>query len=58
MKATAELSSRAEKAKPDIVLSCICSNSFVILISFNLIYYHKCKLLYSQLKFVQYLAYL
>ena len=34
MKATAELPSRAEKAYPDIVFSCICSK---ILISFNLI---------------------
>ena len=32
MKATAELPSRAEKAEPDIVFSCICSNAFMILI--------------------------
>ena len=37
MKATAELPSRAVKAEPDIVFSCICSNEFMILISFNLI---------------------
>ena len=37
MKATTELPSRAEKAEPAIVLSCICSNEFKILISFNLI---------------------
>ena len=36
MKATAELPSRAEKAEPDIVFSCICSNDFKILHSFNL----------------------
>ena len=37
MKATAELPSRAEKAEPVIVFSCICSNEFKILISFTLI---------------------
>ena len=37
MKATAELPSRAEKAEPDIMFSCICSNEFIILISINLI---------------------
>ena len=36
MKATAELQSRPEKAEPDIVFSCICSNEFKILISFDL----------------------
>ena len=35
MKATAELPSRVEKAEPEIVFSCICSNEFRILISFN-----------------------
>ena len=53
-KATAELLSRAEKAEPDTVFSCICSNEFKILISFNLIlpYTVVCKMLYSQLTFV------
>ena len=37
MKATAELPSRAEKGEPDIMFSCICSNEFKILISFNLL---------------------
>ena len=37
MKATAELPSRAEKAEPAIMFSCICSNEFKIHISFNLI---------------------
>ena len=36
MKATAELPSRAEKAKPDTMFSCICSNEFKVLISINL----------------------
>ena len=36
MKATAELSSQAKKAVSDIMFSCICSNEFNILISFNL----------------------
>ena len=38
MKAMAELPSRVEKKnEPDIAFSCICSNEFIILISFNLI---------------------
>ena len=37
MNATAVLMSRAEKAEPDTVFFCICSNAFVILISFTLI---------------------
>ena len=37
MKATAELPSRAEKAEPAEVFSCIYSNEFKILISSNLI---------------------
>ena len=40
MEATAELPSRAEKAEPDIVFSSICSNEFMILISFNLILHY------------------
>ena len=40
MQATAELPSRAKKAKSDIVFSCICSNEFKILVSFYLILQH------------------
>ena len=38
MKATAELPSRVEKAEPDIVFSCICSNEFMLLINVILPY--------------------
>ena len=38
MKATAELPSPAEKAEPDMGFSCICSNEFMILISFKILY--------------------
>ena len=56
MKATAELPSQAEKSEPDIVFSCICSNEFKILYLF-LLYYHICRMLYSQLKCVELLIY-